>query len=112
MSEYETGRRADTMTRLAMIAGLIGLFASVPTAAQGTLSQPAGPNQPPEHVAPYPNLGSGKTRQEQRDSYDAGPQLQRGVPARALLEQRRRLDAALAAIEPQQIGSASCGARV
>ena len=90
------------MTRLAMIAGLIGLFAAVPTAAQGTLSQPAGPNQPPEHVAPYPNLGSGKTRQEQRASYDAGPQLQRGVPARTMLEQRRRLDTALSALRSER----------
>ena len=93
------------MTRMAMVAGLIGLLAAVPASPQGTLSQPAGPNQPPEHVAPYPNLGSGKTRQEQRASYDAGPQLQRGIPARTILEQRRKLDAALDGLRAQQRGS-------
>ena len=90
---------------MAMVAGLIGLLAAVPASPQGTLSQPAGPNQPPEHVAPYPNPGSGKTRQEQRASYDAGPQLQRGIPARTILEQRRKLDAALDGLRAQQRGS-------
>lgn len=97
------------MTRLAMIAGLVGLLAAVPASPQdaqtGGLSQPAGPNQPAEHVAPYPNLATGKNRKEQRASYDAGPQLQRGLPARTMLEQRRKLDRALDALRPGQRGN-------
>ncbi|MEM1196967.1 MAG: C13 family peptidase, partial [Pseudomonadota bacterium] len=62
------------------------------------------PNQPPAHAEPYPNLATGKSRSERRQSYDLGPQMQRGVPARAMLEQRRRLDQALSAIEPQRPG--------
>ncbi|MEO0418013.1 MAG: C13 family peptidase [Pseudomonadota bacterium] len=96
------------MTRLALIAGAIGLLFAVPASPQNAstfeLSQPKGPNQPPEHVSPYPNLGVGKNRQAQRKSYEAGPQFQRGVPAREMLEQRRRLDRALADLEPSRRG--------
>jgi len=103
----QTGSQAsvEAMTKVAMIAGLIGLLVAVPASPQATLSQPSGPNQPPEHVASYPNLATGKTRQEQRESFKSGPQLQRGVPARAMLEQRRRLDRALAGLEKGQRGT-------
>lgn len=97
------------MTKFAMMAGLIGLLVAVPAAPQSAskplLSQPAGPNQPAEHVSPYPNLGTGKTRKEQVKSYESGPQLQRGIPARVMLDQRRRLDGALAGLRSGQRGS-------
>ncbi|MEM7688327.1 MAG: C13 family peptidase [Pseudomonadota bacterium] len=105
MTDHETGASVEAMTKIAMIAGLIGLLAAVPATPQSQLSEPKGPNQPPEHAAPYPNLATGKTRKQQRQSYESGPQLQRGVPARAMLEQRRRLDAALARLSPHRSGT-------
>jgi hypothetical protein len=61
--------------------------------------------QPPEHVSSYPDMGTGESRAERRKSYELGPQLTRGVPAKELLEQRRRLDEALARIKPQRRGT-------
>jgi hypothetical protein len=104
LQDDENGAGIEAMTRLAMIAGLIGVLVAVPALPQGTLSKPAGPNQPPEHVAAYPNLATGQTRKEQRESFDAGPQFERGLPARTLLDQHRRLDAALDALRPQRRG--------
>lgn len=95
----------ETMTKAAMIAGLIALLMAMPAAPQSAPAGPANPNQPPEHAAPYPDLGTGKTRAERRKSYDAGPQLQRGISARTMLDQRRRLDDALTALKPQRRGT-------
>ncbi len=90
------------MLKVTLIAGLIGFLIAVPASPQ---SEQNAPNQPPEHVAPYPDLGSVKSRADRRKSYELGPELTRGVPARALLEQRRRLDRALAQIRPQRRGT-------
>ncbi|MEM6828064.1 MAG: C13 family peptidase [Pseudomonadota bacterium] len=91
------------MTRVACIAGLIALLVSVPASPREN-EPDDNPNQPPEHVAPYPNLATGENRREQRESFDLGPQLQRGVSARDMLDQRRRLDNALTQIAPQRSG--------
>lgn len=61
--------------------------------------------QPPEHTTPFPNLGIGESREEMIASFEDAPQLQRGVPARAMLEQRRRLDTALAGLKKHRAGS-------
>ncbi|WP_299192908.1 C13 family peptidase [uncultured Erythrobacter sp.] len=61
-------------------------------------------NRPPEHTEPFPNIGTGQTREEIADSFDLAPQLRRGVPARELLEQRRRLASALDDLAPQRPG--------
>lgn len=62
-------------------------------------------NQPPEHTAPFPNLGIGETRDEVIESFDLAPQLRRGESARDLLEQRRRLDNALGTLQRQRPGT-------
>ncbi len=64
----------------------------------------SNPNQPPAHTVPFPNLGVGETREETIDSYKLAPQMRRGVPARDLLEQRRRLTRALSDLAPQRPG--------
>jgi len=92
-----------------LILGLVGALLAVPEAPRASLDLTAGivsddPNQPPEHTAPYPDLATGQSRKERRESFKLGPQMQRGVPARILLEQKRRLDEALAAIKPQRSG--------
>jgi hypothetical protein len=91
------------MTRAALAAALIALVLAVPAAPQAPAQR--GPVQPPEHLSPYPDLGSGNTRKERRESYELGPEMQRGVPAKAMLEQRRRLDRALDNIKPQRRGT-------
>lgn len=60
--------------------------------------------EPPEHTLPFPNLAVGKTARERRASFDAAPQMQRGFGAVHILEQRRRLDLALARLQPQRPG--------
>ncbi|MEM6856427.1 MAG: C13 family peptidase [Pseudomonadota bacterium] len=94
------------MTKVAMIAGLIALLVAVPaTPSPSDKAANPDPNQPPEHAEPYPNLATGKNRKERRRSYDLGPQMERGVPAKMMLEQRRRLDEALGTLKPQQRGT-------
>ncbi len=53
----------------------------------------------PEHHADWPGLVSG---QEGIDGLDSGPELQRGRSAREILADHRKLDAALAALQPQR----------
>lgn len=72
--------------------------------APGVAAQ-TDPNVPPEHTAPFPNLGTGENRDELIESYELAPQLKRGEPARVLLEQRRRLTAALGNLEAQRRGT-------
>ncbi len=86
-------------------AACLGLaFAALLVAPAHSQSAPANPNEPPEHTAPFPNLGSGQTRDEIAASLELSPQLKRGEPARVLLEQRRRLDGALRSLQPQRAG--------
>lgn len=61
-------------------------------------SAPTDPNVPPEHTLPPPGLASGKDKDEKRASLALGPELERGVPLREMLAQRRKLDTALANI--------------
>ncbi|GMN01290.1 C13 family peptidase [Erythrobacter sp. MTPC3] len=70
----------------------------------GSQERKEGVHQPPEHTAPFPNLAIGKNRREAAQSFELAPQLERGVPAREMLEQSRRLDRALGQIAPQQPG--------
>jgi hypothetical protein len=94
------------MSRGRIIAGLLAaLFAApalFPALAQ---SLAPNPNQPPPHVAPFPDLGSGEGRAERRKSYELSPELQRGVSAGQIREQQRRLDAALSTLAPQRTGT-------
>lgn len=85
------------------IIGLLALGASLalPHAAGAQDNSAA----PPEHTAPFPNLGIGETREEVIESFDLAPQLRRGESARDLLDQRRRLDAALGALQRQRPGT-------
>jgi len=89
------------MEKLAIFGlGLAALMAA-PLGAQGA---DTGPNQPPAHTQPFPNIGTGETREEIVDSFDHAPQLRRGIPARELLAQQRRLTRALNDLQPQRPG--------
>lgn len=62
------------------------------------------PNQPPEHTQPWPNIAAGQSPEELSQSMEGAPELNRAVPVREIIEQRRRLDASLAALQPQRPG--------
>jgi len=69
-------------------------------------AQPAPePINPPPHVSPWPNLGTGQNDRQQQASLTLGPELQRGQSAREMLAERRKFDAALAALKPQRSGT-------
>ena len=101
-----------SVMRPLLILSLFAVLLAVPTEPQAARDDAAevvkrsdDPNQPPAHTKPFPNLAIGKTREEQRESFALGPQMQRGLSAGELLEQNRRLDAAFAALQPQRPGT-------
>ena len=71
-----------------------------PSSAQPT---PAAVDPPP-HISPWPNLGTGATEALQEASFALGPELQRGRSAKEIVAERRKLDAALASLQPQRKG--------
>ncbi|WP_108790262.1 C13 family peptidase [Erythrobacter sp. Alg231-14] len=73
----------------------------VPLSAQS--ERPA--NQPPEHTEPFPNLGTGGSREEIVESLALSPQLRRGVPVQEMLEDQRRLNRSLTGLQPQRRGT-------
>ena len=79
----------------------LSLAVGVPALAQ----QPAEPIHPPPHYAPWPNLGTGQNEGQIQGSLMLGPELQRAQSPRAMLAERRKLDAALAALQPQRRGT-------
>lgn len=63
------------------------------------------PNQPPKHTLPWPNISSGQNAEEIALSMAGAPELNRGVPVREIVAQRKRLDRALANLQPQRTGA-------
>lgn len=92
------------MNRGAITAGVLAALLAVPALSQSSPVPDAF--QPPPHTAPFPDLGSGKTKAERKASFDLSPELQRGVPAAQVRAQRRRLDNALAALPRHTAGVA------
>lgn len=90
------------MLRVFLIAVLFAVLLAVPASPES--SAPGLGVQPPEHTKPFPDLAVGKTRKERRASLEYGAQMQRGVSAAELLEQRRRMDMALSRLQPQRPG--------
>jgi len=89
-------RGASFLTTLACAACIF----AVPASAQ---SQPAADDQS-THSAPWPGLGAGQNQQEVTDSLKLAPELRRDIPAKEMLRERRKLDRALAALQPQSRG--------
>lgn len=67
--------------------------------------QQAEPLFPPPHVAPFPILGGGQNDRQVRANLAIGPELQRGESPREMLAERRKLDAAIATLQPQRRGT-------
>lgn len=87
--------------------GLLSLAISAALIAPAASAQSdvgTGSNQPPSHTQPFPNLGTGESREDVLESLELAPQMRRAMDARDLLEQRRRLTYALNQLEPQRPG--------
>ncbi len=92
------------MVRRALLAFSVAAFLASPVPADDAVPS-SNPNQPPPHTLPFPNLATGESREEARASLALGPQMQRGLSAAEILDQRRRLDAELAKLQPQRPGT-------
>lgn len=86
-------------------AGIAALLAAIPALSQSSAPLPPNPNQPPPHTAPFPDLATGQTMAERRQSYELSPELRRGVSAGEMRAQTERLEAALASLQPQRPGT-------
>ncbi len=84
-----------------LIAGLL-LVASLGSIAWAQAD--TEPVQPAPHISVWPSLGTGPTPSMRQASLALGPELQRGRSARQMLEERRRLDEAFAALRPHRKG--------
>ena len=87
---------------LKAVAACAVLLAVTPASAQQTAPEPI---HPPPHISPWPSLGTGATERQVEASLSRGPEMQRGLSAREMLAERRKLDAALAALQPQRRGT-------
>lgn len=90
------------MNRGAIIAGFLAALLAVPALSRSSALPSV---QPPPHTLPWPDLATGATPAERRASYDLSPELHRGIAPAVLRDQTRRLDAALAALQPQRQGT-------
>jgi hypothetical protein len=93
------------MKRGQIIAGAVAMLVAFPALSQSAAPLPANPNQPPPHTAPFPDLGSGTTIAERRQSYELSPELRRGISAGEMRAQAQRIEAAFAALRPQRPGT-------
>ena len=84
---------------------LAGLFAAAALAWPALAQQVPEPVQPPPHLSPWPDLGTGFNEPQKQASLISGPEMHRGETARAMLAERRKLDAALEALQPQRRGT-------
>lgn len=84
---------------------ILGLVLATLALAVPVAAQSPEPVYPQPHFAPWPNLGTGRNDGQVQGSLILGPELQRGQSAREMLAERRRLDAALAALQPQRRGT-------
>ncbi len=96
---HEMGWGGFITARVCLAA--LGLAVSAGLAAQDA----SEPVQPPPHTSAWPTLGTGATPGMVQASYALGPELQRGRSAREMLADRRKLDKALAALQPQRKGT-------
>jgi hypothetical protein len=78
------------------MAAILFASAALPAAAQQYKA--------PAHVSDWPGLASGDNQEQATASIKLGPELQRGRPAKEMLADSRRLDKALAALQPQRKG--------
>lgn len=100
------------MLKGAFLGSILALLLTVPAALRSQdepppeteTPPPSNPNQPPEHTKPFPNLAVGTTRDGRKASFELAPQMDRGLSAAQILEQRKRLNAEIGKLAPQRPG--------
>lgn len=85
------------MRRVLRLAAVLLACTATPAVAQSGWT-------PPRHSEPWPGIATGNNQREMEASLAMGPELQRGRSAKELLADRRKLDKALAALQPQRKG--------
>ena len=94
------------MGRGELISLKTGIAVAALALSAGLLAQEAAePVHPPPHTSPWPTLGTGATPGMVQASYALGPELQRGRSAKEMLADRRKLDKALASLQPHRKGT-------
>jgi hypothetical protein len=88
------------MIRLRRFAALLALAATGPCVGQ----QAVDGYSAPQHLADWPAMASGRTDREVNAQLALGPQLERNRSPDWLLAEQRRLDRALAGLQPQRKG--------
>lgn len=73
--------------------------------AMASAQDAAEPVQPPPHTTGWPGLGTGDDGEETLQSLEHAPEMRRNISAKDLLRERRKLDTALAALQPQRKGT-------
>ena len=96
---------ALAMLALAMLAAAMLAPAALAHAKQANAGKASQSEAPAPHTAPWPQLGTGKSKSSRNASLQLSPEYTRGVSAKQQLEQRRRLDAAIDALAPQRPGT-------
>jgi hypothetical protein len=91
------------MVRIPSLFRLAGL--AIALAGTANLAAQDNPNQPPAHTQPWPNIATGQSPDEIEQSMEGAPELNRGVPVREIVAQRRKLEASLATLQPQRPGT-------
>ncbi len=86
--------------RLATIALVLVGGLSLAGAATGQDSS----YSPPQHTTGWPGLGTGDTQSQQQISLELGPEFERDRSPAWMLADQRKLDKALAALQPQRKG--------
>ena len=89
-----------TVRNLLISGAALGL-AAAPVAAQ----QRPESVEPSPHISAWPDLRTGNNEIMRNASWALGPELQRGRSAREMLAERRRLNDAIDAIQPQRPGT-------
>ena len=87
--------------KVARTASLLAVSLIITATATG---QSTAPYKAPEHVGGWPGLVSGNTDGEAKASIDLGPELERDRSPKWLLDEQRKLDKALGALQPQKPG--------
>jgi hypothetical protein len=93
--------RHQFVRRVVALAAALSIGLSLAGSATG---QATSPYVAPQHTTGWPGLGTGDTQSAAEASLELGPELDRDRSPAWMLADQRRLDGALAALQPQKKG--------
>ncbi len=89
--------------RIAIAA--LALVVAGPAYTQSNSDSASNPNQPPPHTKPWPNFATGTNPNAIKNSLVESPEFERESSPAVLLRERRKLDAAFRALQPNRPGT-------